>query len=547
MKITLIVSLFLLLMLNSCKNSDSLDKKMFEKALENGVLANEGFRRCMNYAHAWLSYADPVTGLIPENLFRGKDIWNAHNAAADNFSFMVLTSYLLDKGMYHSVMLNMLHTEEKLTSRLGPLPDAYSFSKQGFVSGSVDTNQIIFGASEYIKDGLIPLTEYTGNTPWSERMMDMLDGLSRYVDVVQHQDGTFLDQARETEINGELLQTLSRVYWMTGDKKYLEWAIKIGDYYMSRDNQLLNIERLRLRDHGGEIIGGLSELYVILHHQLPQKKQTYQPKFYSMLDRILKIGRNADGMFYDEVNMNTGVVIDSTIVDSWGYVYNAYYTVYLLDDKTEYREAVLKPMHSLAQKYHDYNWESGSADGFADAIEGGINLYNRERNTQLREWLDNEIQIMWSLQDSSYQERGRSFEGTGIIEGWHGDGNFARTSMMYCLWKTAGLTIQPWKKDVIVGAEIRDNTLYIALKSKAPWEGTLHFGTERHKKTLNLPLDYPRINQFPEWYPVLDDKNYIVQSNKNNPEELSGETLNKGIEISLNGNEPYFTQVKEVK
>ena len=24
---------------------------------------------------------------------------------------------------------------------------------------------------------------------------------------------------------------------------------------------------------------------------------------------------------------------------------------------------------------------------------------------------------------------------SGIIEGWHGDGNFARTTIMYCLWK----------------------------------------------------------------------------------------------------------------
>jgi hypothetical protein len=39
-----------------------------------------------------------------------------------------------------------------------------------------------------------------------------------------------------------------------------------------------------------------------------------------------------------------------------------------------------------------------------------------------------------------------------FVEGGHGDGNFARTTIMYCLWKTQGVTIQPWRDDVILGA-----------------------------------------------------------------------------------------------
>lgn len=59
-------------------------------------------------------------------------MWEPHNSAADNYPFMVLTAYLLDKNMYNGVMLDMLKTEKKLTSRVNTLPDIYSFSKQNF-------------------------------------------------------------------------------------------------------------------------------------------------------------------------------------------------------------------------------------------------------------------------------------------------------------------------------------------------------------------------------------------------------------------------------
>jgi hypothetical protein len=35
-------------------------------------------------------------------------------------------------------------------------------------------------------------------------------------------------------------------------------------------------------------------------------------------------------------------------------------------------------MDHLIRHYRNFNWERGSSDGFADAIESGINLFNRE-------------------------------------------------------------------------------------------------------------------------------------------------------------------------
>ena len=71
-------------------------------------------------------------------------------------------------------------------------------------------------------------------------------------------------------------------------------------------------------------------------------------------------------------------------------------------------------------------------DGYADTIEGGINLYNRESVPALKEWIDSEIKVMWNIQK---EDR--------IIEGWHGDGNFAIKSIMYGLWKHRVLFCNP--------------------------------------------------------------------------------------------------------
>ena len=96
-------------MLWSCRKNIDSDGINFQKARDNGILANEGFLRCLDYTRAWLEYADSSTGLFPENLYNGNDTWNAHNSAADNYPFMVLTSLLLDPEMYASTMHEILH------------------------------------------------------------------------------------------------------------------------------------------------------------------------------------------------------------------------------------------------------------------------------------------------------------------------------------------------------------------------------------------------------------------------------------------------------
>jgi hypothetical protein len=336
-------------------------------------------------------------------------------------------------------------------------------------------------------------------------------------------------------------------------------------------------------------------------------------------------------------------------------------------------------------------------DGYADAIESALNLYNREYTGSTETYMEKSIRRMWDLQQPD-----------GIIEGWHGDGNFARTSIMYGLWKTQGLTIRNWSEDVIFGAvqaynydsplpsdlvlfssnsyeavkngtcngamiytdriytltQIPDylkaetiirtacndknlsneelisftapaditvylaidkrvtavpdwmkdwtltvdeldtsledlefslyrksftkgtkihlggpqaagfqgytasgnylvfvmennppvnrppkskNTLKVSMRASSDWEGKLIFDNPRHRIFMNLPFNWARINQFPEWYTVEPDSTYIVfDLTMNHFKSFKGLELMEGIDIVLKKDqEQYFTIMPE--
>jgi hypothetical protein len=420
--------------------------------------------------------------------------------------------------MFEGRMREMLETEKRLTSRLDRLPDTYRFSTGTFADEKPDLYRMLFGGSEYVKDGLLPLTEWLGKSPWSERMLGIVDDIWKHADV-ETQYG--LIPTTNIEVHGEMLQSLSRVYWMTGDEKYLDWAIRLGDYYLlGNRHPTRSLESLRLRDHGCEVVSGLCELYAAVHFARPEKKAAYREPVHAMLDRILEIGRDEHGMLYNTIYPQTGKHAPG-ICDTWGYNYNGFYTVYLLDGEESYREAVRRPLLNLEEHLTDYNW--GSADEYADSIEGAINLINREPVASAAAWIDTEIRDMWSKQRPN-----------GIIEGWHGDGNSARTNIMYALWKTQGTHVRPWRKDVRVGAARAGKALCLSLYADEDWSGRLLFDTPRHKTQMQLPLDYPRINQFPEWFTVEANDTFDVQYAPNaETRRVTGASFIDGLPVQL--------------
>lgn len=525
----------------SCGTKDTealFQHPAFDQAAENAIPANEALHRSDRFVKAWLEYADPASGLIPRNLYGDIDIWNAKDAAADNYPFMVLTSFFTDQPLYQGKMREMLDAEMRLTSRVQSLPDTYSFSNQGFQKDEVFMPDVLFGATEYIKDGLLPLTEWLGQSAWFDRMMQMLRDMDELVDVADGFESGQFGNAPVAEVNGELLQILSRVYWMTGEKQWLDWAVQIGDYFLlGEGNPVVYGDYLRLRDHGCELISGLCELYITTHVAMPEKKEAYQEALYNILDYILESGRNEDGFFYNAINPRTGEVVDARLADTWGYTLNGYLGVYMIDSIPAYKEAVTHLFSNL-HKYRNYDWERGSADGYADAIESAINLFNRISDAGAEAWADSEIKVMWSMQDSSHRAGTEEWIGTGIIEGWHGDGNFARTSIMYYLWKTQGTWLEPWNEQLYIGAVSSGDSLFVSVRSESAWEGNIYFDQARHRTHFSLPLDWPRINQLPEWFTVEAANDYLLFSDADGISgPAKGIDLHNGVKIKLQPNQ----------
>jgi DNA-binding ferritin-like protein (Dps family) len=522
-------TLFILVLLNVVflQQTFSLDAFQDElKASSNAWQSQKAFQHCMRFVHGWLHHKDPKTGLIPRNLTRDW-YWNAKDSAADNYPFMVLTCSMLNRDMFYGTMHDMLQTEIRLTNRLDNLPDDFDFATQSFRTEKIDLHSVIFGGSEYIKDGLIPLTEWLGHSPWSGRMIGIMDSIWKHA---SFETNYGVIPSNDYEINGEQLQVLCRLYWMTGDERYRKWAFRISDYYFL-ENLPTRGNRLSLDDHGCEIISGLAGAYYLAYQCDPVRKESYYEPIHEMLDRILEIGANEHGLFYMVIDPVKGEVKNKELTDNWGYDYNAFLNVALLEKNQKYMNAI---KHVLSNIIHnvDYPWENGGSDGMSDSVEGGLNLLNRIPDESGFDWVDQSMEILMAKQRYD-----------GVIEGWHGDGNFARTTLMYALWKTQGTTVEPWRPDLAWGAVEKNGKLILTIQSDWKWSGKIKFDRPRHKDYFNLPSDYPRINQFPEWFTIQSDKIYDVKIGNNNPLIKEGKDLLKSLSIEITPHKPVVIHV----
>lgn len=484
------------------------EPSVWAEVQRNATAAQEAFIRCHRLMEAWLARRDPVTSLLPQNL--NSPVWTPENSAADLWSFLVLTAYFTDRSRFEGLLREILRHEIVFTTRMGRLPDAFSFSTHRFLYPEPDLSRLIFGASEYAKDGLLPITEVVGRTVWYERLRDLVEDIFRQA-AVETAYGRL--PASDTEVNGNMLQVLSRLFAATGQRRYLEWAERIGDAYlleMLPRNNGLPAHRwdfthhrpvhdlLSLNDHGNEIIGGLGELFVTVSYADPQRAAQYREPFQRMLDTLLEHARNADGLWVGQIQPSTLQVLQADPPDTWGYALNPVYTFYLLTGEGKYRDTVARALSNLNQARYK-NW--GGADAFADSLESGLVLLNRLPEPAGLAWLEDIAPIFLSKQREN-----------GLVEGWHGDGNYARTALMFALFKTQGCFVEPWREDVQLGAVQRRGALLVQVTVEKPWNGRLHFDAPRHRLHFQLPLNYPRLNEFPEWWTAEPTGLYRIES-----------------------------------
>jgi hypothetical protein len=504
----------------------------FRIAAENGVRVEEALRRTRENLHGWLAHADPRTLLLPDYLpaFKRENIYydkyTPHNSGADNYPYLVATAFFTDREAYNGRLREMLRNEIRYTNVRDSIPGDLELKegKRGPMS--------IFGAAEYAKDGLLAITELLGRTPWFYRMVDMTAAVMQHAPVATD-FGNLPDNG--AEVNGDLLQTLVRLATMTGDRRFLEWAERIGDAYtrevMPRNHGLPGYswdfkghrgpDRLRLRDHGNEIVVGLVLLYAIEDYHRTERAGPYRAAITVMLDRILQ-SANADGMLYNEIRCSDLEPLDRGLVDNWGYVYGAMYTFYMVTNESKYREAVVRALKNLP-KYRNYDWEHGRQDGYADTIESALYLVAREPVPEALDFIETEIRTLMAFQKPN---------GDGTVESAYPDGNWARTVLLYALMKTQGCYIEDWREGVRLGARREGNQLYISLQAQRPWHGKLHFDFARHRRVLNFDRDYVRLNEWPEWFTVDENTLYRMEDASGRVRVLLGSELKDGVSIT---------------
>ena len=69
-------------------------------------------------------------------------------------------------------------------------------------------------------------------------------------------------------------------------------------------------------------------------------------------------------------------------------------------------------------------------------------------------------------------------------------------------------SLAAWNAAIYV-AQIDDarlgEALVLNLEVSKPWSGEIRFDEPRHRTHMHMPMDWPRMNQFPEWFVVEEE------------------------------------------
>ncbi|MFV2070519.1 MAG: hypothetical protein ACC645_26425, partial [Pirellulales bacterium] len=461
----------------------------------------------------------------PTGLFRatGRE-WNYRDTAADCYPFYVWAAYYTDKDVLESVMINTLEAEQRLCNHLDRLPVPYDMDAGR--KNVTPLNRMIFGASEYAKDGLVPIVEITGpDYPWLARMRGLVDDIFKHARVETPYGNI---PTKNIEIHGELLQILPRLYCITADRKYLDWAHRLGDYYLLQGDFVPK----KLSDHGCEILGGLGLLFAVDSEADRGKFEEYAPHLQTIFDTILRRGTNSDGVIVAHLQDTASPHDDVLTRDGWGYDFVGFldYDLALATDR--YGQAIRRPLERLLKpRYKHFNWDHWSRDNVADSVEGGLYLLHRFPVAEAFVWADREIATL--LVDHTDADR--------LWETHKLEANTVRTVLIHTMLHTRNTIARPWRRGLQLGAAPCGDGICILMKSDKPYEGRLEFDIPRHRLFMKFTRDWPRMNAMPEWFTVEPDAvhQYVVEDVDRKTEQVvTGKSLREGLPIRVEPGRP---------
>jgi hypothetical protein len=509
----------------------------FARAARSAAIAGYSLSKVQRWLHEkCLPAIDEDTGLYrgqPRRSRYGRhaDEWNYRDTAADCYPFVVWAAFFTDRKVLDGPMRDILRREQELCNHVDRLPVDYDLAGKRKLSRPLDA--IIFGASEYAKDGLTAIVELTGKDQWYERLKGLVEDIFKHARV-ETPYGSI--PSENIEVNGELLQLLPRLYTMTGDGKFLAWAHRLADYYLKPGKFVPG----RLSDHGCEIIGGLGLLLAVDSTADRAKFEEYKPHIRYMCDEIIRRGTNSDGIVIGDLQPDTGPHDDVTLRDGWGYDYVAFLAYDMASGEDRYRKQIEFALGNLLKpRYKNFNWDHNSRDNIADSVEGGLYLLNRLPVEEGLQWADREIATV--LVDTS-----RPLAETWLWDIHKLEANTVRTVLIHAMMHTQNTIARPWRRDLELGAAPVDGGIAVFLRSEKPYEGKLEFDIPRHRVYMRFGKDWPRMNTVPEWYTVEPDGTlYTVRDvTARRRKTYAGRQLREGLPVKVVPGRPLRLIVK---
>jgi hypothetical protein len=343
---------------------------------------------------------------------------------------------------------------------------------------------------------------------------------------------------------------------MTGDPYYLQLGRQIASAYLDQalptteyipphrwdfmENDPIGPRRFYLGDHGNEIVAGLVEWHRVEMRLTLPEAPAHHEAITKMLDRLLQKGRTTEGLWYEIIDVPSGRVRDKDLTDNWGYLGQAY-----LDQAAAERE---RPNGDLASadRFEQaamtmlraitavdfYAWESGDMDGYADTLESALYLLRYIDDPRAADWVDEQVAVLYGFQHDD-----------GSVTDENIDGNFVRTVLLYGLSLTRGARLEPWSPTVALGAAPDGPCLRVHIHTEQDWQGALLFDAPRHRQHIGLALDYPRLNQWPEWWTVEPNGWYAVTGPDGSQQIIDGASLAAGLPLALAPNVSHQLQV----
>ena len=154
---------------------------VFEQARKSAAIAGKTLSKVHRWLHeVALKKIDPETGLYisyPGGSARYREaFWNYDDTAADTYPFLFWAAYYTDIELLDGPIRGVLEAEQRHGNHLDRIPTAVNHKTlEKVIKSKEDT---IFAASEYVKDGLVPIVEVAGkNNPWFKRMQEIQDDI----------------------------------------------------------------------------------------------------------------------------------------------------------------------------------------------------------------------------------------------------------------------------------------------------------------------------------------------------------------------------------